>query len=501
MAHRRGKGWRGGFLLSASEHVLKLHLAVNFKIIRDLDLLPRLLGTDWSGVFLQRFGGAVTIYPRSRIWDFVRILSDPDRTELGRMMKVGQRATWPKLHMIENRMRLERAVERGRRSCRQELRLKQRREQQAQNQQAVRGAYANAVAPPSTAGSSNAGWGEPHQDSGTDASGHGGGGGAFTPAAPSDTDGEGTYTLPSGDYFHPRLGAGKMGFSAMTPGSTASGLNTPADVGNGTGLGVRGSESSMPNTPGELPRQLRARSAYMEEASGRDADEIDEDLEHDADVDADETMISGAHGGAGGETGADESLTAGGDRATGGREASTNHGIELLEARGERLAAHADQEEANATMGASPARGVALTAAALSPSVGHRHHHREGSSSGHHPRRRSRQNSSQGGGAAAVVGNEHGAATLPATSSTDSVAPPSSSRPRRNSAYRFHHTRGGAPPSPYGPAHPRDWSGGRGSIGPRSPWDNDDDEDGFGPEEDESDTSSSAGSASEARSR
>jgi len=30
------------------------------KVIRDLELLPPLLGQDWSSVFLQRFDGAVT---------------------------------------------------------------------------------------------------------------------------------------------------------------------------------------------------------------------------------------------------------------------------------------------------------------------------------------------------------------------------------------------------------------------------------------------------------
>lgn len=97
VAHRRGKGWRGGFLLSASEHVLKLHLSMNFKIIRDLDLLPAILGQDWSSVFLQQFGGAVTIWPKTRAWDWVRILTDPDRKELTRMMRVGLSITFPKL--------------------------------------------------------------------------------------------------------------------------------------------------------------------------------------------------------------------------------------------------------------------------------------------------------------------------------------------------------------------------------------------------------------------
>ncbi len=117
-AHRKGKGWRGGFILSASERILKLNLAMNFKILRDLDLLPAILGQDWSSVFLQRFGGAVTIWPKTRFWDWVRILSDPDRKELTRMMGVGKSVTFPKVHMIENRIRLERAIEEGRKACR-----------------------------------------------------------------------------------------------------------------------------------------------------------------------------------------------------------------------------------------------------------------------------------------------------------------------------------------------------------------------------------------------
>jgi hypothetical protein len=55
VAHRKGTGWRGNFLLSAAEQWLKLELTKNFKVIRDLELLPQLLGQDWSGVFLQRF--------------------------------------------------------------------------------------------------------------------------------------------------------------------------------------------------------------------------------------------------------------------------------------------------------------------------------------------------------------------------------------------------------------------------------------------------------------
>ncbi|KAG8766840.1 hypothetical protein FRC12_006623 [Ceratobasidium sp. 428] len=119
VAHRKGKGWRGGFLLSAAEQYLKLELTKNFKVIRDLELLPRLLGQDWSSVFTQKFEGSVTVWPRTRLKDWFNILSDPDEQELERMMTVGQRVTWPKLHLIENRVRIEREIYRGRKALRQ----------------------------------------------------------------------------------------------------------------------------------------------------------------------------------------------------------------------------------------------------------------------------------------------------------------------------------------------------------------------------------------------
>uniref|UniRef100_A0A0W0FJR1 Patatin-like phospholipase domain-containing protein n=1 Tax=Moniliophthora roreri TaxID=221103 RepID=A0A0W0FJR1_MONRR len=124
VAHSKGKGWRGrlgNFLLSAVEQWLKHELTKNFKVIRDLELLPTVLGQDWSSVFLQRFDGAVTIWPRTRLWDWFRILTDPDPVELERMMKVGSLVTWPKLHMIGNRMRIERQIYQGRQFVRSAL--------------------------------------------------------------------------------------------------------------------------------------------------------------------------------------------------------------------------------------------------------------------------------------------------------------------------------------------------------------------------------------------
>ncbi|KAJ6599036.1 patatin-domain-containing protein [Mycena vulgaris] len=124
VAHRKGKGWRGNFILSAAEQWLKHELTKNFKLIRDLELLPQLLGQDWSSVFLQRFDGNVTIWPRTRFWDWMRILSDPDPVELERMMRVGEMVTWPKLRMITNRAKIEKQIYLGRQYVRKCLKSK-----------------------------------------------------------------------------------------------------------------------------------------------------------------------------------------------------------------------------------------------------------------------------------------------------------------------------------------------------------------------------------------
>lgn len=118
VTHRRGRGWRGGFLGSATEQYLKLDLNKWLKVLRHLELLPRPLGQDWSEIWLQQFSGTITIWPRSIISDFWRILSDPNPKQLGRMLHVGQQSAFPKLKFLGNRMKVERTIERGRRETR-----------------------------------------------------------------------------------------------------------------------------------------------------------------------------------------------------------------------------------------------------------------------------------------------------------------------------------------------------------------------------------------------
>ncbi len=113
VSHRRGRGWRGGFIGSAVETYLKLDLNKWLKILHHLELLPRPLGQDWSRIWLQQFSGTITIWPKSRISDFYYILSDPTPERLARMLLVGQHSTFPKLLFVANRMKIERLIEEG----------------------------------------------------------------------------------------------------------------------------------------------------------------------------------------------------------------------------------------------------------------------------------------------------------------------------------------------------------------------------------------------------
>ncbi|KAH9906264.1 patatin-like phospholipase domain-containing protein [Xylariomycetidae sp. FL2044] len=118
VTHRKGRGWRGGYLGSATEQYIKLDLTKWLKVLKHLELLPRPLGQDWSQLWLQQFGGTVTIWPQARPSDFWNILSDPDPDRLARMIHEGQQSAFPKLKFIANRLKIERLIERGRRETR-----------------------------------------------------------------------------------------------------------------------------------------------------------------------------------------------------------------------------------------------------------------------------------------------------------------------------------------------------------------------------------------------
>ncbi|KAL2007859.1 hypothetical protein VTN00DRAFT_7841 [Thermoascus crustaceus] len=113
VTHRRGRGWRGGFLGSAIEQYIKLDLNKWLKVLRHLELLPRPLGQDWSEIWLQRFSGTITIWPKSIPSDFWNILSDPSPQRLARMLQVGQQSAFPKIQFIKNRLKIEYEIMNG----------------------------------------------------------------------------------------------------------------------------------------------------------------------------------------------------------------------------------------------------------------------------------------------------------------------------------------------------------------------------------------------------
>ncbi|GAB7354388.1 hypothetical protein MBLNU459_g4888t1 [Dothideomycetes sp. NU459] len=117
-SHRKGKGWRGGYLGSFIEQYVKLDLTKWLKVLKHLELLPRPMGQDWSDIWLQRFSGTITIWPKSIVSDFWNILSDPSMDRLARMIHVGQQAAFPKLKFIANRMKIEKVIEEARRNTR-----------------------------------------------------------------------------------------------------------------------------------------------------------------------------------------------------------------------------------------------------------------------------------------------------------------------------------------------------------------------------------------------
>ena len=117
VTHRKGRGWRGGFLGSAIEQYIKLDLNKWLRVLRHLELLPRPLGQDWSEIWLQKFRGTVTLWPKSIPSDFFHILSDPTPDRLARMIHVGQQSAFPKIQFIKNRLNIENAIMRGLQQC------------------------------------------------------------------------------------------------------------------------------------------------------------------------------------------------------------------------------------------------------------------------------------------------------------------------------------------------------------------------------------------------
>lgn len=114
VTRRHTNGLRGGFLIASLEHLIKLEITKWFKLIKSLELLPRIKDQDWSNVWLQKFSGTITIWPKLKFKDLYYILSDPTETRLEEMLRNGENSAYPKLHFIQHRLNIERCIEHGR---------------------------------------------------------------------------------------------------------------------------------------------------------------------------------------------------------------------------------------------------------------------------------------------------------------------------------------------------------------------------------------------------
>jgi predicted acylesterase/phospholipase RssA len=110
--HRQGRGWRGGFVLAFLVQYFLLDLLKWIQLLRNMYLLPDILGADFSHLWLQTFEGHCTITPSKPVtfMQLTRLLVDPDRDRLKNFIEEGQRCTWPKIKMIRNRVVMEQRI-------------------------------------------------------------------------------------------------------------------------------------------------------------------------------------------------------------------------------------------------------------------------------------------------------------------------------------------------------------------------------------------------------
>eukprot|EP00466_Bigelowiella_natans_P003448 jgi/Bigna1/53694/estExt_Genewise1Plus.C_230039 len=120
---RRTGGWRGGFLLSAFEMMLKIDMKKNLLILDRLGLVNE-DNIGATSLFLQNFDGDITLVPPIRAMDYFKLISDPG-ADLKRYCQVGSRITWKKLPMLKLRLAIERAVERCIESLKKEAKCRQ----------------------------------------------------------------------------------------------------------------------------------------------------------------------------------------------------------------------------------------------------------------------------------------------------------------------------------------------------------------------------------------
>ena len=109
--HRRGLGWRGGFFAASLCSIFLLETKKWLAFIRDMELLPKINGSNFSNLWLQSFEGSLTIIPkRVRFSNIFKFFTDPDYRRMSQFIQDGEQATWPALAAISNRLQIEQAI-------------------------------------------------------------------------------------------------------------------------------------------------------------------------------------------------------------------------------------------------------------------------------------------------------------------------------------------------------------------------------------------------------
>ena len=100
----------GGFMLSCLVKIFLLDINKWLSFIRDMELLPRLFGANFSNLWTQSFEWNLTILPKIRIWNWLMIFYDPDEERMAQFLADGEHAVWPTIPAVSNRMRIEQAI-------------------------------------------------------------------------------------------------------------------------------------------------------------------------------------------------------------------------------------------------------------------------------------------------------------------------------------------------------------------------------------------------------
>ena len=104
------RGWRGGFISSTFVKLFLLEIHKWLAFVRDMELLPRLGGANFSNIFSQTFEGNLTILPKIRWVNFRNVMTDPNVERMELFLRDGQMETYPVIKPLSNRMKIEHTI-------------------------------------------------------------------------------------------------------------------------------------------------------------------------------------------------------------------------------------------------------------------------------------------------------------------------------------------------------------------------------------------------------